>query len=253
MPPEPGPRTAGRARSGRHGDHAVVLAYVLSYVAVLAIYQRTYQRFSLPLLPYVACFASWGLFRAGELVPGITVSARRKLVISCAVFLFLMQTVLAARMTMVRRAPDTATLAARWIESHLSAADRVALLPPLDLPLARTPEALDTYYRRNGGRIDLWPHWQREHAGAITPAFDLRTMPMHTEEEVKLLRDDPRVYLASLDADYAVLEVNEDHRRPTFTSLIAAARAASGYAARAAAISFVNVGRRWSSLTSSTA
>ena len=217
-------RIGARARelAPSRADLWVVLAFVVPYALVVGTYARSFQRFALPLAAPVACLAAWAVFAAAaRLAPRRPARAGA----AAALLVLALQTTLAAAVVRVRAAPDTASVAAAWIARHLEpGADRIAVLPPLDLPLWRTPEARDAHYRRNGGRIDLWPRWQEEH-DARAPGWNLATMPMHAEEDVALLARDPAAYLERLDADYAVFEVNEPRRRPAFHRLRDAAAA----------------------------
>jgi hypothetical protein len=122
-------------------DLGVLLAFALPYALVLALYNRTYERFLIPLLPLLACCAAFGVrelvrrVRTPSGAAGFTVwAAAVALAVAPSAWL-------CARLASVRAAPHTTELAARWLEAHadLRAKD-IALTPQLDLPLARESE-----------------------------------------------------------------------------------------------------------------
>src|SRR6185295_11931912 len=44
----------------------VVLAYAIPYLVAIGLYERTYQRFALPLVPFVACAAAYAVLRGAR-------------------------------------------------------------------------------------------------------------------------------------------------------------------------------------------
>lgn len=139
----------GSGTSAR-GDVLVVLSYVLPYLLLAGLFNQTYERFLLPLLPYLATFAAWG-------VASLAVRSRAAAVAALA----LLSVPLAAstKMSWMRGEGSTLDDAAAWVREHVSdpATQPVFVLPPLDLPLLRTTESL----RYPEGRAAFFSPWSR--------------------------------------------------------------------------------------------
>src|SRR5262249_50231585 len=50
-------------------DLAVVLAFALPYALAAGLYARTYQRFAMPLVPYLCLLAAWAIERLTRSLP----------------------------------------------------------------------------------------------------------------------------------------------------------------------------------------
>ncbi|MBM3990282.1 MAG: hypothetical protein FJ298_04660 [Planctomycetes bacterium] len=138
------------ARASERGDVLVVLSYVAPYVLLAGLFNQTYERFLLPLLPYLATFAAWG-------VASLVGRARA----AAAVALAALAVPLAAstKLSWMRAQGSTIDDAASWIRTHVTdaATQPVFVLPPLDVPLMRTLESL----RYPEGRAALFSPWSR--------------------------------------------------------------------------------------------
>jgi hypothetical protein len=139
----------GAPRAER-GDVLVVLSYVAPYLLLAGLFNQTYERFLLPLLPYLATFAAWGLAQLALRSRAATVAALALLCVPLAA---------STKMSWMRGQGSTLDEAAAWIREHVSAPAEqpVYVLPPLDFPLMRTVESL----RYPEGRAAFFSPWSR--------------------------------------------------------------------------------------------
>ena len=152
---------------------AVTLAFALPYLLVIGLFERTYERFVLPLLPCLAVFAAWGIERCVDRTRsrGIVVLAIASLALPAAA---------TAKLAWLRSQPDTLDLAARWLEerpeSRAEPTYISAAAPALDLPLLRKPEGLLFYGKPPRIPLSPWTAWQaRMDVGSVdAPVYDLR-------------------------------------------------------------------------------
>lgn len=189
-------------------DLIVALSFVLPYLLVVGLYHHVYERFLMPLLPYLACLAAWGLARSWQRHAGRSVRAA----IAATAALALLGSAWGSwRLIEARGAPTTQELAARWLEQNLDPARaRVVLTPPLDLPLARRAEGLlvngepparhSKYY---------WALYQLalDEAQRPRPQWDLAWLRAGSMEELQALEREPLAVLERMGADHAVIEV----------------------------------------------
>jgi len=181
----------------------VVLAHALPYMIAIGMWQRSYQRFLLPLLPYFALLAAWGAWWIVERV------SKREIVRYALVGLVLvMQFVTTVKLVQLRRAPDTATEAADWIATHLKQTDRIAVIPMLDLPLLRHERGLADRARAVGREYKPWPRYQLSIPAEerALEAFDVFNMPIADPRLVQLLLTDPAAYVREIGADYVAVQ-----------------------------------------------
>lgn len=207
-----GPRTRDRRAL------LVVLAYVLPMGGVLGMYARSYERFLLPLLPFLAAWIAWAL---GRLAAGHR--GRARLAAALALVLLAGSGAVAARLAQLRIAPSTYEQAAEWVAANVppEGEARVWLTRPMILPLYKTPEsdASDLAYQPNiGGRALNWGYYQREVLGTRRsgPSWDLRYMPFDGASSLQLMRKRPGRYLRQLGpGGFVVSEVFELSRNQT--------------------------------------
>lgn len=215
--------------SGRMRDLLVVLAHALPYLGVIALYQNTYQRFVIPLVPYAAVLAAYALFRASRAV--------RPRLASAAIVLvpFAAQVTMAARLASIRAAPDTITRAADWVRHNVQPErDRILLSPALDLPVLQSLPALQWNWRLLGGPTFPWTTYQRElpPGARAERGYDLVVLPVHTDAEISAFERDPDAFVRDLGAGWAVVEVREGWSWPGFATLRATLQRAGSRVAR---------------------
>ena len=205
--PAPGPG-AGR-------DLAVVLSYAVPYALVIGLFSVTYQRFVLPLLPFLACAAAAGTARLAGWLPHRVGRG----VLVAAVLVWPAWTTW--RLGSLRKAPDTLERAASWIAEHtLRGVTRTVVSPGYDLPLARRPEAVraDEGLPR-GIRPELWMDYQTrllDARGPQLPLFEsghlVFRLPVRGRRELVRLTRRPAEFLGSLGAERVVVPVIEKQR-----------------------------------------
>jgi hypothetical protein len=209
----PGGRDRSQRSGARRADLAVALAFALPYVAVFGLYERTYERFALPLVPYLACLAAYALARLAERIP--VSPARRPLAAALLALLALaLPGYACVRLAWIRSRPHTSEHAARWIAEHVDPRDAVLLFPPtLDLPIFRAPEGLVSAGRNAAELRHLpWARYQTLHPERPDDArvWRLRWMPL--EAGLERIAADPEGWLAGLGGDWAVIEVFAGNR-----------------------------------------
>lgn len=143
--------------SERRRDALVVLGYVVPFVAVFGVYDMTYDRFVLSLVPFVALGIVVGLEALWLQLPrGLRHPASAAVLAVVALALPLAAT---WRMGSVRASADTFDQAARWIEANVDRkSQRVLFLQNIDLPLLYEREALAEL---NDSRTLYWTAFQR--------------------------------------------------------------------------------------------
>jgi len=201
-------RRGPSADAARRSDRLVMLAFVLPYALVIGLYQRSYERFLLPLVPFLALLAAWGVARLAETLRSL--ASRRALVVPAAVLLLGFPTLVAARLVALRLAPSTLQQAAAWVEEHAEpASGRVLLGRPLTLPLFKSHAslALDA-----GQRLDRglgWASYQSAVLGEARPqpAFHVSWIAEPDEPALQAaLAQGPRRWVTSLPADIGIIE-----------------------------------------------
>jgi hypothetical protein len=192
----------------------VVLAFVLPYAVVIGLYQRSYERFLLPLLPFLCVFCAWALARVLCAAEGSRIA--RPLALAGALLALGLPPAVGLQLVRARSAPDTFHQAADCLRANLDPAqERLALSFPLILPLWSTPEAISSLpMPRQRNRGMAWIHHQQDHPADARsePAWDLRWMPMNRPGLRQLLMQFPRTFVRSLDAEWALIEVFEPGR-----------------------------------------
>jgi Dolichyl-phosphate-mannose-protein mannosyltransferase len=198
------------ARPSRERARAllVVLAYALPFLLAIGLYQRTYQRFAIPLVPFLALAAAAGCARI------VLRGALARAALSCA--LLAPQLALAARLALLRSRPDTVAEAAQWIEARVPPGpERVLFLPTHDLPLPLDAQALESNAAMMDSPARPWYRYQRALAPEqrLAPGWKLLAMPLKPAAQELLSADAPR-YLRTLAADWLVVEVYTEGRKP---------------------------------------
>ena len=222
-----------RPRSRLERDELwIALAFALPYVLVIGLYDRTYERFASPLLPFLSLLGAWGLSVSTRWVGARSHPGAARIVGPIlALAALALPTYAAIRLAQVRGAPHTTELAARWIEEHVPAGSaRIGLTPNLDLPLVRQAEDLVFQRRSTRERYDLiWSRYQAlVGVDAIdAPRYDLGWPGAQEAKAVQRLMEDPQGLLRSAGADLFVLEVFGPDR-PPFTAAAMRGRLVEG-------------------------
>lgn len=204
--------TTGLTQQTRN-ERRIALAYVLPYLLVIGLNPRTYERFVLPLVPFLATWSVWALYRMHS-------SGSKRLALSLTTLMCLIPTVAGVKLCMLRSRPTTLDLASDWLVSNAAdSADPVYIFRPNTLPLFKTEESteLDEADNKLSDNWEMnWTGYQRDHLQGRQQeqAWNLRFSPMSREHKrVAQMGSDPTGYLQSLeDGKLLVLEVYEDRR-----------------------------------------
>ena len=220
-----GRRRGATAVSGGWGDRRdawIAWSFVLPYFLVFGAYERTYERFVLPLLPYLAGAGAWAVWRI----------APRLRPVAAAVILAL-PVYAAVRIAAVRSAPDTMERAAEWLTEHLGPEDDVLLTTKIDLPLFRRRAGMVFAGEATTARRHFFVPWTRYQArlpeGPVSaPRWNLRW----TRSDIQRYMRDAAGTLREQGGDYAVVEVYAGRAHPVGTRITEAFRARGELLAR---------------------
>ena len=193
----------------RRDDLWIVLAYAVPYFVVIGMYAETWERFLLPLVPYLACLAVFGWRTVLDAVLSRVASgaARVRLAPAIAFALPALALVPAVQLGNVRAAPSTLACAADWLASHAASDDAIVVVPYVDLPLFDGALALEENSKRPW--MSNWIRYQMtmRPEDASGPRFEIFVVPKPRLEAIRALADDPMGYFRELHARYVVIDV----------------------------------------------
>jgi hypothetical protein len=172
-------RRGASSDRGARADAWICLGYVAPFVVVFGLYDMTYDRFVLPLVPFFAVWVAWACERARAAFPQrVHGAATATLFALVLAFPF----ALAWRLGSLRQREDTFELAARWIERNVDPQERVLLLQNIDVPVFYERESLQ---QLNDSTTLWWTAFQRSLPdSAVTgPAFRIARPPRNAEGE----------------------------------------------------------------------
>jgi hypothetical protein len=206
----------------------IVLAFVVPYAIAIGLYQRTYQRFALPLVPFECALAAYGLWRAASAAKnaGRVVHASA---IAAITVLLAVQSFAAFELVRARSRPDTLTSAARWIESTVPRDDEIAMIPGIDLPLLQSVAARNANFPLMNDLSYPWfdYQWRLSEREIADRGWNLHSLPLVTQGMRDAARNDLDGFVRARAAKWIVLEVYTPDRRP-FPAALRAAVAARG-------------------------
>jgi len=204
------PRRATRA------ELWIVLAYAVPYFVVIGLYQRSYERFLLPLLPFCAVLSAYGLSAVVTWARAASSSAARPRARVRLTGAFLLvglwigyPALAALHLAEARAAPSTYERAAAWVAQEDTPRTRSVLLTPSTcLPLFHDTTDLPGRVQMHL-RASLWPYYQLRTFGGDSPGpkVELAWMDLRTKADRTWAQQRPAAYLDSLQAELIVLEV----------------------------------------------
>lgn len=204
------PRARARlAAAGSGRDLLVVASFVVAYLLAIGLYQRTYQRFALPLVPPLCVLAAFGL---GAL------ARPWKPLAAVALLAGLCQAGLTLGVARARQADDTMELAARWIEERVPPGEPLAFMPTLDLPLWMDDSSVAANEAAMLDEAFVWFSWRWASRGPQGAGRALVAMPLRTQAERDAARQNPAGFVKNLGARWIVVE-DQRARRPLLTLL----------------------------------
>ncbi len=215
------------AEAARARDFWVVLAFVVPYVLVAAAYKRTYGRLVMPLLPFLYLAAAFAVERACDAAArrGSLSRALRGALVALVV---LVPAVGVQRHVAMRLQPDTASVAARWIEDNLDPKlDRIARPRGIGLPLVTAAAERDRNLRLLRTDIPSWLAYQAEHPDVVlagTP-WHLPYLRLGRQRFIESAFEDPAGFLDGLQATHVLFEDYRQRRRdPVLEAIYTEAR-----------------------------
>jgi hypothetical protein len=205
-----------------------MLAYAVPYAFVIGMHERAQQRFVVPLLPYLALLAAYGL--KGFVTWAAGGKPTEQLVARMAGMLALFVPLAAAfSFAKVRSKPHTLGAAGNWIAAHVDPdTERVGIHPLYDVPLVRRFENQfeDGQWGGEPRKPILagtpWNKYQRETIGPDWNGVRYWIEPMYWAAEVKYpeIMADPAAYYRSLGVDYVILPGEHPASFSPFTQLM---------------------------------
>lgn len=168
-----------RSRAWR-GDRRLLVAgaHALPYGLVVALNRELYERFMLPLVPWLAMLAGVGVGALLDLARARP--AARALLHGFVLLAVAAPLVVAVRFVRVATEPDTYELAARWLRAHAAPGETIFLQTGVMLPVLNTPAALASFRGLREGGSQAWTRYQ-EVVGVDAPAprgLDVRLLPL---------------------------------------------------------------------------
>lgn len=175
----------------------VIAAFAVPYALVFGSFGGTLARFATPLIPVLACLASYAVLSAAR---ALAPSGWWRLCVpaACAAALAL-PTYAAGRLAWLRRRPDTLELAATWIAANARPGERLWVQPGTELPVDYTAEALrfDREHARDPIRC-FWTRDQLARGPCARPGAPIYVLPDYGTEFWSGLARDPAATLAPL-------------------------------------------------------
>ena len=203
-----------RARSSRSASSRrewwTLFAWCAAYLLAIGLYQRSYQRFALPLVPAACVLAAGGAaFLAARWRAAGLVFASSAL--AC-------QIALSIGVARARAGVDTLEEAARAVELHVPPGERIAFMPTVELPLWMDEASA----RINAAAMDdpafPWFQWRLRSRGGPPEGRELVAFPLSLPAEREAARADPAGFLARTGARWFVVE-DQTGRRPVLVAL----------------------------------
>jgi hypothetical protein len=146
---------------------------------MISLWEENYERFVIPLLPFMACLAAWGGRELWLRARATRTGAAGHVVAGLAALSLVLPGYASARLAWLRSEPDTIERAAAWLEQNLDPATaRVLVTPWWDLPLARTQ---DTLHEKLAGKAyhvqSPWKQYQARLDGEVPgPHWPISTL-----------------------------------------------------------------------------
>lgn len=197
------------------GTTAIALAFALPYLTVLCLYNRTYERFVTPLVPYMAWAAGLAVQRVGD---RLDLGRRPGTGWVLGVLVLALPVAIDLRWARVRAGAHTTERAAEWIEAHVPDPETAIVLTPLlDLPLVRRTEGLAFGSGTLYSVFNVpWSRYQFERGSETLPGpvRDLSWLPVNDPAALRQMLEDPQAYLGAGGARLILIEVFDADRPP---------------------------------------
>ncbi len=220
------PRLRLRAGERRTLDFVIVLAHALPYLIAIGLYQRTYQRFALPLVPYLAIASAYGAWQLWRLAArgglGLSLAAGALAFLAAAAEL-----AWSWQIGRVRARTDTIQEAANWITQHVPPETQaISVMPGLDLPIARSRASIKKDWLHKDEQSVPWFRYQADLMPAAIegPTWHIDSMPLITPEERTKAHSEAYAFARELPGGYAAIIVWPENFRPALHAVRAGLR-----------------------------
>lgn len=203
----------------------VVTAFALPYALVVGLYDLTYERFVLPLVPLLAVAGGFAVERVR--------SARWRAF--AASVLVVAALVPSARLAHVHAQRDTQSALADWVAARSARDARpLWLAPSLDVPLVRDGASLALVTDPSSPKSTVWLRYQAalsatDRAGVGRP---IATLFARDLAAAQLATEAPDVFLDGLGRSWIAMRPDLSSQRPPLRSMHAALRARAKLVAR---------------------
>lgn len=196
----------------------VLGSYVIPYLVVLAPNPFVFERFLLPMLPYLALLAGWVVAGLVALVQARVISSGLRTAAGALVAaLFLAPPAyVAVRYDQVATAPDKLELAAQWIRENVDPRSVIATSPSTALPLLFDPALLRIDLEDRGTYTLAWLAYQGALPEEPDPERRWRVRVFPSAFAVGRRKIDPEAvepWLRETGADYLVMEASRYMRK----------------------------------------
>lgn len=169
---------SGLARVSRcTRDAALVIGvHALVTIAAFGMQEQLYARFLLPVLPLAGILAAYAVFQVAR-VAGRVFSApttRRAVAVACALLAIAMPAWASSWYARIRARPDTAMLAAHWIEEHVPPSSEIVAIDfTVSLPILQERAGLAEVRRWS---LKPWQRYQLDilHTDIAGPHWNVR-------------------------------------------------------------------------------
>ncbi len=212
-------RTAGeRVLGARARDTSVLLAHFATHVIAFGVFNNTFQRFLMPVVPLLCLLAAIAVASCARALSSraSTAAGRTRISVAVVALVLMPQAFACIKVAWLHVAPDTLSSASTWIAKNLDHEHaRIAVAPTLELPLMRRPEDLPAYLGADALTFSLWIDYQVGLRSAVDPReiWNLENIPFARADQREKFRKDPDGFVRTLAADYVVVDVNHDDRR----------------------------------------
>ena len=202
--------------AGRRGDALVACGFLAPYLVVIGMYDESWERFLLAILPYLATAGGYALKHIAEALASRARSAvgRHVVVPALAGFAPALASIPALCLGRDRAAPDTLRCAADWIRVNVAVEDPVVVVPYLDLPMLDGDASMADNAKRPWG--SNWTRYQMRLRAEqkLGPRNEVYLFPGARLQAKEALERDPIAYFRSYGAKYALLAATDNEEFP---------------------------------------
>ncbi|MCC7013210.1 MAG: glycosyltransferase family 39 protein [Planctomycetes bacterium] len=196
----------------RRRDLLVMCGFVVPYSVMLCVYEDAFDRFLMPLVPFLAALAAYG-------AAALVARASKPIALAVAALALVEPAAASWRMGRVRAHPDTQAQVAQWIRENARPEDKVYVYPYVDLPLFYSEAAVAEL--GDDEVVLTWMGYQTRIARQLKlgPAFTV-IPPGNAKQELAELGQDPLGRLRARGARFVVIQaLGERYRQKVLVKL----------------------------------